>query len=142
MLFGIVGLVWYQSLHYYFFLVFFINVSLKPIIHPCRDSYDIEVCRNVTFGLLWLMELPVVIMLILSFSACVSLVTHYFPKLTFNLSSLIISYIGSLIFLLVYKAGDYGEFMPFYSLSVVITNGVILVLCFKLIKHLTNKGSG
>ena len=137
---GVAGAAWYSYLYYYFFKVFFINVSLEPVIAPCRENLSLPVCRGATIVLLWLMDLPVGVMLFLTFSILLSFAATLFPRLQVLVGYVVLGYVISYLLVLVVM---YPELtVSWYTVATVVTHSVIIAGSFWLAGHLTRRATG
>ena len=117
--------------------MFFINVSLEPVIGPCRDSFDISVCKVAVWVLLWLMDLPVIVTLFLAFSILLSVVIECFPKIKVFIWYLLFGYVSS--YLVIGVVTYPGEFnlVSWYMLAAIVTHSITIAGSIWAASHLT-----
>ena len=140
---GVVGIAWYSLLYYYFYLLLFIDVQLESIINPCLAEYQHSTCKQLTWVLLWFMELPVAVGLLFSYIVPASFILQLYFKKELKINYLLAGYVSTL--LLVVQFTGYKEpvgLFSWYTLNTVITQSAILILGLKLVNHLTSKGTG
>jgi len=141
---GVAGVGWYSYLYYYFYKVFFINVSLEPVIGPCRENFEMSVCRGATWVFLWLMDLPVTVMLFLVFSLLLALAVKLLPKLTIFTRYVLFGYVSSYLAVVGFTYPEEFNLVSWYTLSAVTTHSIIITGSLWAANHLTrryNQGS-
>ncbi len=138
-LIGMAGIGWFSYLYYHFYKVFFINVSLEPIMGPCRESFDLSVCTGAAWVFLWLMDLPVIIFLFLAYSLLLSLVVECIPKLKVSTWYVLFGYVASYLALGATTFSEEYNLVSWYTLSALATHSVIIAGSIWAASHLTRR---
>ena len=138
-LIGIAGVGWYTSTYYYFYTVFFINVSLEPVIGPCRENLGLSACRVASWVFLWLMNLPVIVFLFLAFLLPLSLVVKFIPKVKVYVWYVLLGYVVSYLAVAFITYPEELNLVAWYTLSVVVTHSIIIAGSIWVASHLTRR---
>ncbi len=137
---GALSLMWYSITFPVLFDYLFIDVSLEPVIGPCRELYDIDSCRPLARLLLWTMELPLNIVIFCSFSLLIVLLEKKVQRVRLKYFELTLGVIlGYAIIMFVYS----GSIVHIsYYIVALITYASLLIFGIWVFSHLTSKGTG
>ena len=140
MIFGGISLLFWSWAYPLLWPYLFINISIKPIIAPCRESFSLDVCRVLARICLWLMELPLNIVTLLVFSVALVLGSSFSKQLRLSKRYILA---GSLVsFIVLYAMYPLPSGTHFsYHLVTIITHCSILLGGIWFVGHLTSKGS-
>lgn len=136
---GCLSLVWISLLYPYLFEFLFVNVSLEPVIGPCRMEYGQNACRPLARVLLWFMSLPLNVVLVFVYSLIIVLADRYWSKFKLNQPSILLGLIGGYTLLAFYMGGPMAE--PSYYIETVLTYSLLMVLGIKVCNHLTKSSN-
>jgi hypothetical protein len=139
---GAAGAVWYSFLYPNLFKYLFINISIEPVISPCRNSYELEVCRVLARICLWLMDLPVLLVIFLLYAFILVLLERFNSKESLKIGCLLLGYLCGFIGMLIYGYNDYGSVHISYYIVTIATHSVLVILGVKVCRQLTSLGKG
>ena len=134
---GCLSLAWYTISFPVLFDYIFINVSLEPVVGPCRDAFGADSCRPLARVFLWLMELPINIVAFGSYAFALVVLEKYARKIQLSYLWLVFGVVSGFI-ALIFWSPDSDVHFSYYLVSALTYSFFVMVGVWAC-KHITNK---
>lgn len=134
---GVLSLAWYTISFPVLFDYIFINISLEPVIGPCRESFGADSCRPLARLFLWLMELPINVVAFGSFSLALVVLEKHVKKIKLSYLWLILGVVSAYIALILWS--QFGRLHFSYHLVSVLTYSIFVMVGVWAFRHLTSQ---
>lgn len=134
---GMLSLTWYAVNFPMLFDYLFINVSLEPVVVPCREAFGNDSCRPLARMLLWLMEVPINIVIFGSYALALVVIERYARKIQLRYFWLMLGVIAGYTALILLVSESDVDLS--YHLVSVFTYSSFMMLGVLAFKRLTNQ---
>jgi hypothetical protein len=137
---GIIGLAWvYAAFLILVNYLFIFSLQIKPKVEFCREFIHGDSCNLVAYISLWLMELPILLVGLITFSVILKLVSLYVLRFKFSYLFVVSGFVISDFLYAIF--GEYGEGNFLFILGTSLFRGLIFIISIWLAKHLTRRSS-
>lgn len=134
---GMLSLAWYSVTFPVLFDYLFINVSLEPVVGPCRETFGTDSCLPLLRVVLWFMELPINIVVFGSYALALVLMEKYARKIQLRYPWLISGVITGYMALILWPSESDVHF-SYYWVSAITYSYIVMVGVWAC-RHLTSQ---